>query len=226
MKKKCILLLGDSLGMPTGKDEITYEDTYPYLLSQKLNNFEVISRHRRTNDTSKQLVYQAIFDDIEMINSNYMVVHLGIVDCAPRVFSRFQNAAIGVLPNIITKHVLNFISKHRYTITRLFPKTYVSKQMYNSNLEKFVQISKEHNITLIFIEILQTSEANNRKSYNFKKNIMEYNKVLESIIMKYNIKLIKYDSKNYLLDDGIHITKEANMYLADEISKLIKEDKS
>jgi lysophospholipase L1-like esterase len=221
-----VVLLGDSLGMPTGKDEITYEDTYPYILMKRLKEYEVISKHKRTNDTSKQLAHQAIFDDIEMINPDYMAIHLGIVDCAPRLFSRFQNAVIGMLPNVISKYIIKITSNYRYLLTKIFPKVYVSKDQYKMNLEKFIELSRELNIIPIFIEILQTSKLNKEKSFSFEKNINDYNNILYEIIDRNNIHLIKYDnSKNYLLNDGIHITKEANIYIATKIIKYIKEKK-
>jgi len=222
---KRILLLGDSLGMPTGKNEITYEDTYPYILSKGMKDFEVVSRHRRTNDTTQQLKYQFIFDDVEMMNPDYMVIHLGIVDCSPRLFSRFQNAAIRKLPNSLSKSIIKVFSKYRYFITKTFPKVYVSKQQYEINLNKFIQLSVEFNITPIFIEILQTSKDNNKKSFNFQKNINQYNEILKRITQENKINIIKYKIPNtYLLDDGIHITKEANLYIAEQIQIMIEND--
>jgi len=219
-------LLGDSLGMPTGKDEIIYEDTYPYILSKKLINFEIISRHRRTNDTNKQLATQALFDDIEMLNPNYLVVHLGIVDCAPRVFSRLQQALISFLPNVFQKVILKFISNYRYSITRMFQKVYVKPEQYKSNITKFIQISKQNNITLIFIAILQTNEENIKKSFNFKQNIDTYNEILEQQCLDNDIRLIKYEyPNNFLLNDGIHINQNGNNFIVEQISNVILESK-
>jgi len=220
--KNRIVLLGDSLGMPTGKDEVIYEDTYPYILSKKLINFEIISRHRRTNDTLKQLATQNLFDDIEMLNPNYLVIHLGIVDCAPRVFSRLQQVLIRFLPNVIQKVILKFISNYRYNITKIFQKVYVTPEQYKINIAKFIEISKQNNIKLIFIAILQTNAINNKKSFNFKQNIDTYNEILEQLCLDNKITLIKYEyPNNFLLHDGIHINQNGNNFLAEQISSVV-----
>jgi lysophospholipase L1-like esterase len=134
-----------------------------------------------------------------------------------------------MLPNIITKYIIKITSNYRYQITKLFPKVYVSKEKYKKNLENlenFISLSKKLDIIPIFIEILQTSKSNKEKSFNYEKNSNDYNNILYQIVNKYNIHLIKYDnSKNYLLGDGIHITKEANIYIATQIVKYIEEKK-
>jgi acyl-CoA thioesterase I len=221
MNSQRIVLLGDSLGMPTGSEEIEYEDTYPYLLKIDLKHFEIISRHRRTNDTSKQLSSQRIFDDIEMLKPDVLVVHLGIVDCAPRVFSRFQNAIFSMLPVIVVRNILRIISHFRYNITKLNNKTYVKKDKFKINIEKFIDISNEMGMQLLFIEILMTSQKNDNRSYNFKNNIIEYNKIIEAASSSGNVGLVKYDTKDFLLKDGIHINKEGNKFLAHKISEKI-----
>ncbi len=222
MNSKRIVILGDSLGMPRGDSEIEYEDTYPYLLMNNLKNYEVIPRHRRTNDTSKQLSSQNIFDDIEMLKPDVLVVHLGIVDCAPRVFSRFQNAIVSILPSVIKGIILRAVSNFRYRITKLNNKTYVKKNIFKKNIKNFIDISDEMGIQLLFIEILMTSQENDNRSYNFKNNITEYNKIIEVAARSKCVYLIKYNPQNdYLLKDGIHINKKGNEFLANKIHELV-----
>ena len=224
MNSKRIVILGDSLGMPRarGYGEIDYEDTYPYLLMNSIKNCEFISRHRRANDTNKQLISQYIKDDIEMLKPDILVVHLGIVDCAPRVLLRYQNAIVSILPSMIRKIILKIISKFRYDITKLNNKTYVKKNKFKENIGKIVDISDRIGMQLFFIEILITNEENNKRSYNFNKNIMEYNAIIEMSAMSKHVSLIKYDPKNnYLLNDGIHINKKGNKFLANKINELV-----
>jgi acyl-CoA thioesterase I len=222
MNSKRIVILGDSLGMPTGNGEVEYEDTYPYLLTNIVTNCEVISRHRRTNDTSKQLNNQNFFDDIEMLKPDFLVVHLGIVDCAPRIFSRFQNAIVSILPSVIRRRVLRVVSNFRYSMTKLNNKTYVKKNKFKENVEKIVDISNMMSVQLLFIEILITSEENNAKSYNFNKNIIEYNNIIRVASRPEHVRLIRYPSQNdYLLRDGIHINKKGNEFLANKINEQV-----
>lgn len=211
--------------MPTGKEkgELKYNETYPYLLTHKLPDYEVISKHRRTNDTTKQLAKQCIADDIELIKPDIMVVHLGIVDCAPRVFSRFQNALIHILPTKISKPIVGIVSKYRYQITKHVRKVYVNKQSFERNIEEFVKISLENDIKLILVSILRTNEKNKSKSFGFEENIEEYNSIIGSVAEQNNIPLIKYPyPNNFLFGDGIHINQAGSLFLCIEICKIIK----
>lgn len=217
-----ILLLGDSLGMPVGKDILIYDDTYPFLIKSILEEHEVISRHKRTNDTKKQLSGQCIFDDIEMINPDFMVVHLGIVDCAPRLFSRAENAILKMLPIYVRSRIINISSRYRYYLTKMFKKKYVSINEYQKNIELFEGLSKKNNINLIFIEIIKTNEINEKKSYRFKESIELYNSALLKACQVYKRPLVRYNyPNNYLLEDGIHLNKIGSKYIADRVVEII-----
>jgi len=84
-----ITILGDSLDMPRLNENILYKDTYAYKLDSLLgNDYLVINRSRRANTILEQANRQNINDDILSSESEYFIIHLGIVDCAPRLFSK------------------------------------------------------------------------------------------------------------------------------------------
>jgi len=78
LKKKRLVLLGDSLGMHRRDDGVEYDDTYPALLSKMLSDFEVISKHRRANDSQLQVSF--LEDELISLRPAVVVIHLGIVD--------------------------------------------------------------------------------------------------------------------------------------------------
>ena len=111
-KKQRIVIVSDSLSMPRPSEQpisLLYEETYPYLLKKQLNNeYEIINRGRRSNTVIDQCNDQNIFDDILYFYPKFVVVHLGICDCAPRLFSkRFGKYIIG---NIRPAFLRNYTS--------------------------------------------------------------------------------------------------------------------
>jgi lysophospholipase L1-like esterase len=206
--KKRIVIIGDSLSMPRPDEGITLEDTYSYLLNK---SFEVINTSKRANDTKLQIHEQNVLDDIYYLNPDIIIIYLGIVDCAPRLFSRNESRLISLLPNKLRKIIINFFSKYRLFFTKLRNIQYVKKDSFKRNIEFLLNLCNQKNIIPILINIGNTNKDNIAKSYNFKKNINAYNNILNNLSKSKNINLIdvniiKLQSK--LLNDGIHINKD------------------
>jgi lysophospholipase L1-like esterase len=221
MRCKRIVIIGDSLAMPRPEEGVEYEDTYPYLLFKK--GYEVINRSRRANDIKIQTIEQNILDDVIYLKPDVLVIHLGIVDCAPRIFKRYEKRIINILPSLMKKLIINICSKYRYFITKYRKITYVNEREFEENIIKIIETAKSISKQIIIIKILNTLERNDKRSYNFNKNIQKYNKILEKIANKYNIELIDPNSfgKNGLLKDGIHINKQMHQYLFNKIKEKI-----
>lgn len=223
-----IVIIGDSIVMPRLENDVAYELTYAYRLKQLLPDCEVISRARRSNDTQKQTCRQAIYDDIEVFLPNIVILQLGIVDCAPRLFGKLQSLALNVLPNILSSRIIRLCSKYRYILTKRFPKVYVPYPAFKKNLNTlFIQLEKQKCI-VVCVSIASTSEENRKKSYNFDENIRKYNRVLKNYCSNYNAHYLDFYSatrtENFLLDDGIHINIKGHEFLSKEISQIIQNE--
>ncbi|MCX8059002.1 MAG: SGNH/GDSL hydrolase family protein [Spirochaetes bacterium] len=227
-----IVILGDSLSLPRPENNILFEDTYPYLLST-YKNILVINRSKRANDTNMQSREENLKEDILYLQPNFLIIHLGIVDCAPRVFTRFETYFLIPFLNKFLfgfgNFLVNLFSKYRYFITKLRKIHYVEINKYYENLKKIIQYSKENvkDIKIILIKILNTNEKNEKKSYMFNCTINNYNKVIDKIKEEDdNIKVIDLQNldKNLLLDDGIHLNKEGHLALYNEIINIIFEN--
>ena len=209
-----IVVLGNSLPIPRPEDGVGYHDTYPYILTSM--GFEVINKSKRINDIEIQSIETNLLDDVDAFQPNYLIMHFGIVDCSPRLFTKNNRKLLGILLNIITNNIIIFFSKYRYAITR-FRKIIVRVKKNNKNIK------------IIVINITQTNEENRRKSYGFSSNISKYNKIFSKLECDFGPYLTLIDSnlyKNGLLKDGIHINTGMNRYLACKISKIINTPKS
>jgi hypothetical protein len=220
MRCKRIVIIGDSLAMPRPEEGVEYEDTYPYLLFKK--GYEVINRSRRANDIKIQTIEQNILDDVIYLKPDVLVIHLGIVDCAPRVFSRTEQRILSLLSAVIRKKIISFFSKRRYFFTKIRQISYVSPDLYLNSLEKFINQTRNIAKQIIFIKIKKTNEYNEKRSYQFNKKIEQYNQIIDLLSSKYEITVIDPNEfKNGLLNDGIHINCQMHHYLANQINKYI-----
>ena len=203
-----LVILGNSLSMPRPGDRIMYEDIYPYILANP--DLEVINRSKRVNDIEIQSMEQNIVDDVDDLRPDYLVIHLGIVDCAPRIFSKNNRKLLSLLPGSVVNYIVRFVSKHRYAITKSRRISFVDIELFETCLRNMlIRIRKKTpHINIIILKILQTNKRNIERSYNFDSNIEKYNNVIERVSHEFNlfVKLIDINKHNDgLLEDGIHI---------------------
>jgi lysophospholipase L1-like esterase len=224
---KIVTIIGDSLSMVRPKEGILYNDTYVFKLQKILGpNFHVLSRNRRANDLIEQSIW--INDDILYNESSITIIYLGIVDCAPRLFSRKTSMILNfmtqysILNKFVIFPVIKFKSKHRRFFTKRFPKTYVPQNIFKDKLEFIVKsIRDKTKSKVIIVNIADTSKKNKIRSYNFEDNINDYNNIINDIcsdnadfckLVDFN-KITKVE-KDLILDDGIHLSIKGHNNLA------------
>ena len=89
MNKNIITILGDSLALHRIDEGIEIFDTYELLLKEMLGNkFHIINKSRRGNTTNNQVGKQYLYDEVLYTHASYVIIHLGICDCAPRIISK------------------------------------------------------------------------------------------------------------------------------------------
>ena len=219
-----IVILGNSLSMPRPKDGIKYSDIYAYKLIK--SGFEVINRSRRINDIEIQSLEQNIVDDVDDLSPDYLVVHLGIVDCAPRLFSKGNRRILGLLPDFIVNKIITTLSRYRSTITKIRKITFVDVDLFEVLLRlMIVRIKKNNpNINIFILKILQTNKRNIGRSHNFDINIQKYNDVIEKVSREFRLSTKVIDPNFFydgLLKDGIHINKGMHKYISDQVLQSI-----
>lgn len=196
-----VVIVGDSLSLP--REGMPYRKTYPYLLAQKCN---VVNLSTYRNYTKKVNV-----TDVLNYDADYTVIHLGIVDCAPRLFSLSMDFILShVIPKNLSMAWIAFKSRHRRFFTKYFHKVYTSLSDYAERMMVFNKYFKNP----IVIGIMPTSQRNKKRSYGFDENIRKYNAILK----RYNYIPVP----PLYIEDGIHLTEEGHRYVADMITKRMK----
>lgn len=220
MKK--IVILGDSLSLP--RDELPVEETYPYLINNSLKDkYTLFNRSIRANDTSLQI--EKFYEDVLLFNPDVIIIHLGIVDCAPRLFYRKERIFFSKINRLFP--IVTLMNRYRFFFTKLFPKVYVNIHKFEKNYMDIVERTNKLGKHVIIIGISDTTKRNKNISYNYNKNINSYNNILKKISEDFNdvtlINMYDYDPNTILLKDGIHLNNQGSRLLAENLLKVIKD---
>lgn len=220
-------------------DGIMYTDTYPYLLQALLGpQYHVVLRSR-PGYRVVQLFEDYLIDDVLYNNSHYIILHLGLVDCAPRLFTLREREVLRRMYHTFpTKplafFVIQFKSHYRRFFTKYFKRTYASRKEFEMHYGAVIKEIKEKAKPkmLLITNIIDTNERNKFRSYNFEKNILEYNQILVRLVSA-NADICKLidlfsatkQNKEFLLEEGTHLSKLGHDYLARALSREIKEER-
>ncbi len=225
-KKQRLVVLGDSLSMPRIECLVSYEDTFAYKISENMTDWEIICRAVRANDTKKQSSKQSIYDDLIVFAPDVVILQLGIVDCAPRLFGKKQAFVLSILPKRVKSALVGFFAKHRLFFTKYLPKVYVNKRDFKQNLNVLFGEISNLNSKVICISIASTSKKNKCRSHGFDENINIYNDALKSKCSEFDYYFFDFytatSNGDFLLDDGIHIDAAGHAYLAKKILYLLR----
>jgi len=193
MKK--IIILGDSLAMQRPTEGVVYKQTYGYLVKnyfESYGNYFVIIMAKRANDTNIQSRSDRTLYDIKQFEPDIVIIHLGIVDCAPRIFTKIEREIVGVLPQLLNNKIINFFSKRRLFFTKYFPKKYVNVKSFEKNVQKILNVIHNLQAIPIIVNIAKPPKSVSRRSYNFLHNIEIYNNILLKLSKTNNCRLINF----------------------------------
>jgi lysophospholipase L1-like esterase len=222
---KIVTIIGDSLSMVRPDCGLCIKNLYPYKLQERLGgNYYVVVRNRRANNTNIQCEYQNLHDDVLYNDSRYMVFHLGIVDCAPRLITFPERQFFKVLGiNWRDNLYIRFKSRYRRFFTKHHQFQRVSREQFHRNFSTLINLIKQHTsvVKVFIINIADTNEYNKYRSYNYERNIYDYNEIISDVINKHNdiCSLIDMYSESIMhreimLDDGMHINEKGHDFIA------------
>lgn len=223
-----IVILSDSLGRPRPElhesERTLYSDTYAYTLKRHFSNDDVEIIYIGSLDTEEAIVWSR--ESVAYREPDFVIYHMGINDCAPRIFEKKSNSIL--FNPIFRKITLNLfmiiIHYFRYHITKYKKKVYVNEDNFSSNFKEMIREVKKYNSEAKFIAIsIANSNRLASRSYDINNNINEYNKILSKIFLEGFIDVNKLPIKNILISDGVHLSKVAHQLLANEIIKKIDE---
>lgn len=228
-----VRLYSDSLGLPRPQLNITNEDRYISILLRywecKYGTIpEIIDRAR--GDMSIMDIYKWFNEDCGYFGKiiDVLIIHNGIVDCAPRPIPLRVRKIVSHFPKILQIPIVNILHKNRSLLLKLGIRYYVTSSKkyyknYRNLIEKAIPLSKN----IYLINIAPTNTITENHSPGFTKSINKYNEIIRRIIDELdnkNIHLIDIHSfiSSFDMDiddlinhnDGHHITKKTHELLA------------
>lgn len=214
-----IVIFGDSCALPraygqrvsssTDVIEISYEETYPEkvrkaLIQKKKDDVRVLNFSDRFY-TSFHLLRKA--GEIYLYQPEYVVIHLGLVDC-------WNRAGINFAP---AQHMLG---KNPWVS---------SDEFYNNmrNSVNFILEKIESVVAVVLLGIHKASEDKYQKHQGSKERTILYNELAQKVagaervhfVDLYNI--FEPLGSDALCEDGIHPSAVGNETIAQEITKVI-----
>src|SRR5260221_3443319 len=123
---KVMTILADSLALVRPEEGIYLKDLYSYKLQERFAgrlyaiNHGRVGNHSRYENDSVAFVYH-----ISAEGSQFFCIHLGIVDCTPRLFSEGQKVFLSALSGSklwggLTRAFIRRRSNKRYELTRQY----------------------------------------------------------------------------------------------------------
>jgi lysophospholipase L1-like esterase len=234
-----VAILADSLALPRGKDwgDVPFEATYPFLLDSFLRTRDlalVIERGMRFRTIDK------VLDDwneiVDLRQADVVVVHVGIVDCAPRVFTPTERAFVEkVLPGVVRGALLDFVHRHRRTLISLRPgNVYMPRDRFEQGVREVVSKARASRLrALFFVNIVTPSDELEARSPGYRQKVREYNELLakyadgrEVHLIDVNQILSEGGGPERLTCDGMHINADGHRALAATLFEAIAELRS
>ena len=146
---KIVTILGDSLSLARSENNIYFKHTYSYLLNEKFKaKYLFLNNSKRGNTTTDQISQQNIYDDILTTQSDFFIIQIGIVDCAPRIISLLEKKIIRMIFSIKNQNsYVKFKSRYRKFLTKYFPKTYVNLDDFINNYKYLMLLQDQYLLT-------------------------------------------------------------------------------
>ncbi len=224
-----ISIIGDSLPMPriTEEEEILIEQTWPSLLQnhlQKINNEVLIVNFSERRRSSVSFKNSSLYSEaIDFVKPDILLMQVGVVDAAPRIFSSKEYALINhkYFPHFLRNIIIRSRKVRRNKIQEKdrLRKVYTPLPLFTKYWEFFFS-KVEREIKIIVIPILGDLERMDNKSYGFKQNILDYNSQLKLLSTKRE-NVFFLDSLNldhiHFCQDHYHLSIIGHKVIANEI---------
>ena len=197
---KC-LCIGSSLDLP--REGVLYSDTWIAKCREKFPGIDFINRSQWAQTSRILNDPQAL----EFVRPDVIILHLGIVDCAPRrIFENYILRANALLLKMIFKYSIWKISKGKYPSWAVVP-----EKKFEMNFENYLKRCKKSGIRkVVLISIGNPGPSMIRRNPRIAENVDHYNSVLYRLSEKYdfveNVMPLKNPEMTDYLPDGYHIS--------------------
>lgn len=169
-----VLLLTDSLAFPRIEPEVVmYERTYVAMLKDAFPACDFI-HHGRGGSTLVDLFKHSAYYH-GTVRPDLVLMHSGVVDCAPRALTEVEYHVITRLP-VVGPAIGRLVRKHSRALRRLRKMTYTPIDVFADYVERFDALYGN----VHWIGILPVSDAYEQTVAGMRANAQRYNAVLRA----------------------------------------------
>ena len=229
-----ITILADSLGLP--REDVGENDffavTYAYLLDQSLRKRFGANAPLVIEKGMRRRTIEYVLDDwneeVELKKPDVLIIHVGVVDCAPRVFLRREHTFVSrIRLRWLRERILKFAHDHRRRIIQTRRRVYVPLARFEKLVDEVVQRARRDNVRLlIFVNIISPPDALEERSPGFQHNVDLYNQVLRNQTGHSHVALVDLNGilraeggSEELTVDGVHLNEGGHQLLVRELEK-------
>jgi len=231
-----VRIYSDSLALPR-QGSVAFSERYITILKQwwirqkEYEDIELVDRSM--GGQSIVTLYDMYRQDITYFGSegDILIIHTGIVDCAPRpVPTRIRNIISG-LPKFLKDPAIRFLHNHRSKIQKsgLMWK-HVNPEEFSAYYSAFLKNAADNFSRIYCISIAPTNPATELHSPGYSASVAEYNTIIKNCILNADNKNVNYIDihmvivneylkiDSYILpEDGHHLTPLTHRLIADNI---------
>lgn len=222
-----VVVLGDSLSMPRPEKEtvVRWEETWPARLEELLRPafplVDVIGCGARSM-TADRL---DLDEHIDLKDPDAVVMQVGIVDCAPRVFTRRTRALLGsrVVPAPIRERIIAYRSARRAELSAADPlrRVYTRPDVYERALRTARDRCRGRAVVVIPV-VVGARLARDVPAYT--ANVALYNEILGRVFGDAVIELpAPITAGGPFTSDGIHLVDEGHALVAAAVAARLGE---
>jgi lysophospholipase L1-like esterase len=228
-----LVVFADSLGLArpnnkTGAD-MGASRCYPWLLVDAMPGKSVTSlcqRYYTTRDVLEQIV-----TDQKLGADADIVIHVGLNDCANRMFTEEQRLSIALLPDELGKNIVQFAQQRRRDILRNLPaQRYIQIEQFRSNLDSILTLLRSRNARKIILATIvlppskfwgATPGVNqNFAAYNLEIMAAAYRH--DGLLMDIDRHVWEAQHLSSLNEDGMHLSDKGHQIFTENVARLLK----
>lgn len=181
---RLILVYGDSLALPRCDDKVALADTYSELLADRLASSarKVRVGHRAEGGKTINDHWQRYLNDrnfFEIGENDILILHAGMVDCAPRPLPLKWRRRLERQPGFIRKPIVSFIKNNRPWLLKkgfVFYKT--DPAVFKQRIEEWLDHATTRFSRVVVIPMPPIGQAAEDLSPGWRENIVLYNRIM------------------------------------------------
>lgn len=225
-----LLIFADSLGLPRperGVTEDSVKETYAWWLGEGAFDRRVTPICQRFFTTAD--VLSELLADESFGRDGDTLIHVGLNDCAARMFLPEERLALGFFDEPIQKSLVGFARIYRREILKLTPtRHYVGIDDFRANLAAIGRIlASRGNGRVIFATIILPPEKFWPASPGINRNFGRYNMAIMEVAHATGAEVFDADrviweafARSPLLGDGMHLSGYGHQLFANRVSKI------